>query len=53
MTARMHFNISAKEKKTKTKLIPANITTVSEKMYLLAKIHDVGRPEHVKAVHNA
>jgi hypothetical protein len=46
----MFFNISTKEKKTKTKLILANITTVSGQIYLLTKIHDVGWQEHVTAV---
>jgi hypothetical protein len=32
------------------KVILANITTISGQMYLLAKIHDVGGPEHVTAV---
>ncbi len=47
----MFCNISTKEKKTKIKLIPAIITTVSGQMYLLTKIHDVGGQEHVTAVH--
>jgi hypothetical protein len=50
ITARINFNISAKEKATKKKLILANIITVSLKMYLLTKRHDVGRAEHFTAL---